>query len=194
MVAYLFEDPDVAFVRVPKTGSSSILQAFFRQKPKAKWDGCLPPKDVWNYDRSFAVVRNPIDRMRSCVAMFTARGHAPEYDCPKGWQTPTVEQIIELVAYGGVRPSKTGYLNVLKMHAIPQTHPYFALECVDRLFLFEDVFVDGWAKIADFLGVLEPEQLHINASKNLRSFTLEQERMIKEFYAADFELLSRMQE
>lgn len=183
MTAYYFPDSRCAFVRVPKTASTTIMDVFFG-KATAKADGPLPSKEFWSYDKSFAFIRHPVERFRSIKAMFLERGMLPRYDAPKEWKEPTTEQILDLVRDKRYKLSKANYQEVLKIHAIPMIHPYFSLNKVDKIFRYEDM-EEEWIKLADYLGIQPPPMNMLNVSKIPVVLTDEEIKMVQDFYKED---------
>lgn len=186
MTAYMYANPRCAFVRIPKTASTSIMEAFF-DKSTAKADGPLPSKRMWSYTKSFAFVRHPVSRFRSIKAMFAERGLLPRYEAPKEWRDPTTEQILELVDNRDYRLSKVNYLEVMKIHAIPMTHGYFSLDKVERIFRYEKMD-EEWDNLAGYLGVEPPNMNALNVSKIPVELTKEEINMIQDFYKEDMKV------
>lgn len=186
MTAYMYSDPRCAFVRVPKTGSTSIMNAFFG-KPTARADCPLPSKEFWNYEKSFAFVRHPLDRFISVMSMFLQRGANiyGEFDVPKGWSTPTTNQILDLVNDNKFKLSKVNYLETLKIHALPQSHDYHSLSTVDRIFKYEGMST-VWDELAIYLNIDAPNMVRLNTSYYAVQLTDAEIDTVQDFYKKDY--------
>lgn len=182
MVSYLFGEPlNCAFVRVPKTGSTSVIQGLLKPLHGPGLDvrdGPVPSE--WRV-KSFAFVRNPIDRVISCLSMFNDRKHMRK----RGSKVElTLQDIVRIARSESGCPT----INHIKLHAIPQTSDYFGLDRLDRLFRFEQ-FEKEWSALADFLSINEPGIIHRNRSKNRVVLKDNDIDLIRDFYREDFEVL-----
>ena len=187
MPCYIYPDLGVVFVRVPKTGSTSVRGQFLgKPLPEHRIFGPIPEK--YRYLKSFAYVRHPTERFASAIAMF--RKHKTMLwsdDAGRFARTICANSVIDLLDDERVRPGKNNYFELLKLHAIPMTHEHFGLELVERIFRFES-FKTEWAELAGFMGVPAPTLVHVKSGKREKpTFTEAEEDRIRRFFAADFE-------
>lgn len=179
MPTYYYADRDIAFVRVPKTGSSSIMQAFLPEKPLPEHRIFSPIPCTLQPQKSFAFVRHPIQRLASAIAMFRARSFGAGLD---------LEQIFSILNDDEIGIDKNTSESLLKLHIIPMTHNHFGLEHVERIFYYE-IFPQEWMRLANYLNVDPPQIMLLGPSSiGLRpNFTKAEQAKIKQVYHDDFE-------
>ena len=137
MVAILFEHPRAVMVRIPKTGSTSIVRGIFGgvREGDVKHHGPIPLS--WQQHYCFAFVRNPFERMVSAFFMFqsypvknaeerTFRDHL------------SLHSLMDVIQDDSIPLDKREYFSKLRVHSLPMTHSHFGLDSVDEIFRFED--------------------------------------------------------
>ena len=131
----------VLFVHIPKTGGYSIRKTFL-ERPSYR----LGIDPSWEYDFSFAFVRNPFERFYSTYNMFKY-GTANSMPFPLK-QDLTIETLIEIL-----QDENIGHTNdrkeidvFIKHHALPITHPSNCLDYAEKIYRFEN-FTQSIAEI-----------------------------------------------
>lgn len=186
MPCYVHPSKNVVFVRVLKTGSSSVRRQFFG-KPLAKDRIFGPIPKQYRHLKSFAYVRHPVDRFASAIVMFKKHKTIDSPRAQKFAQTLCADSLLDLLEDERVQIGKSDYFRLLKLHAIPMTHEHFGLDLVKRIFRFER-FETEWVELARYIGVPAPALIHAKSSKHHKpTFTNTEEDRIRRFFAADFE-------
>lgn len=181
MPSYYYHDPDCYYVRVPKTGSTSVTRAFFG-KPFSRTFGPIP--ETWR-GRSFAFVRHPVDRFYSAVAMF--RTHKTKTLSETYWRDRLTPRLaIELVKADAVEIGKADFWQLCKLHLIPMTHEHFGLDRVEKILRFER-FAEEWIALARYLEIETPPVRCLKYAKSTVERDPDVDAEIRELFAADFE-------
>lgn len=186
MPTYIHTKEKYTFVRIPKTGSTSVKQAFFGKKFKRVFGPI--PKEYAHY-KSFTFVRHPFDRIVSIITMFknlpcskiNKSNHS--YRFLKNLNT---DKILQLLQDDDIGIEKNTPYEELKLHALPMSHAHFSLENVDRIFKFEQ-FIKNWEELAEYLEVNTPKRVHRkrNSYEKL-PLTEEEKEKIYNYYIKDF--------
>jgi len=172
MTLMYFERPPAVFIRVRKTGSTSVVRGLFRGARQAaeKSDGIFRPE--WSSLFVFAFVRNPFERMISCFEMFKSINveGAVEERQRSDLTLSTLMDVIENESIGFSH--KGNYLTKLKQHALPMTHPSYHLKKAKFIGRYEH-FERDFRKVAEILGAKVTQVPHFRnnrATKDYRSF------------------------
>ena len=162
MSALRFKNPDCVFLRIPKTGSTSVINGLLGGKEAAvdiRRDG-FPVE--WQSCFVFAMVRNPFDRLVSAFKMFRGKNFKrdPLYGCSR----LSLALILRLVE-DDEKPVTGDDLHArLKRHTIPMTHPYFGLSYAGYVGRFEN-FEYEWEHLSRLLAVPKRPMPHLRRSK-----------------------------
>lgn len=147
-----FRSPQCVMVRIPKTGSTSIVKGLLGGMENASEIRYGEFPDEWQDLYSFAVVRNPFDRLVSAFVMFQTYPTKTEEE--REFQANlTLDQMMDVVESPEYSPALTDYFSRLKLHAIPMSHPFFCMEKVRDVFRFEE-FDAAFRKLAETLATL----------------------------------------
>lgn len=180
MPSYFYDKISVVFVRVPKTGSTSIERAFLPEMPPPIYRFSGPPPEYLHGMKSFAFVRHPVARFASAMAMFN-----PEFD-----MMLNVNYVLGLLDDDRIPCGTDTKLQRLKLHTLPMSHAHFGLGSIKRIFRFEH-FDSEWQRLAAYLEVPAPPIVHLNASdRNIDkpSFAEYEVRAIQNYFQADFQM------
>src|SRR4051794_2713828 len=107
-----FRSPECAMVRIPKTGSTSIVKGILEgmQNTVSTSLGVFP--DEWRSLYSFAFVRNPFDRLVSAFLMF--QGYFVATDAEKKFRDElSLVRIMDVVEDTKVSPIGDGFFSKL---------------------------------------------------------------------------------
>jgi hypothetical protein len=179
----------VLFVHIPKTGGYSIRTTFL-ERPSYR----LGIDPSWEYDFSFAFVRNPFERFYSTYNMFkygTVNKWGRSMGLPRK-KDLTIERSIEIL-----QDENIGHTNnrkeidvFIKHHALPMTHPFNCLGYGEKIYRFEN-FTQSIAEIQKKLNIRKPLP-HLN--KSLKSgdsyreaLSRRHRTMLEEIYKEDLE-------
>lgn len=136
-----YPELDASFVRIPRTGSRTIKKKLL-PKHRELCDGT--PQEP---SRSFAFVRNPLDRFLSAYSRFKRKvvRKGAEYDV-------TVESLLALIDDDSVELGAVTWPGEMRLHVLPASHAHFGLDGVGALFRFECYELE-WVRLQRFLDV-----------------------------------------
>lgn len=186
MFVCIYDNPRCVWVRFPKTGSTSVKHGFFSGRPPDKRLDHIP--DGYGNYRTFTVVRNPYSRMASILSMFRNHKSAKTPEEIALREALTVEQIISILKNPDIDPKRvkqSNYFERLKLHALPMTAVPEVLG-VNRVFRFE-TFPEMWKGLAAYLGVSEPNLLHLKNKYPKIDLTVADRNAVADYYREDFE-------
>jgi hypothetical protein len=146
----------------------------------------FPPE--WREVFTFAIVRNPFDRLVSAYKMFRDKKFKrhPLY----GSKKLTLELMLQLIEDEQKTVEGADLHARLKRHSIPMTDPYFGLQYVNYVARFE-AFEKEWKRLCNILEIPLQPIPHCRASDphDYRSyFTPELQREVERIFAKDLEL------
>lgn len=158
MSNFLLKDPDCVLIHIPKTAGTSIRSGVWKGRYEGPFFGPLP-ENLKPYF-AFAFTRHPVDRLLSTWRMFSchAQNRARE-DLP--WQPDpslTVQDVLDIAEDDRIRydESRATFQEIVRHHAIPQTHPFNALQDADYVGRYETLHED-WMRVCEHIGrVYEP--------------------------------------
>jgi hypothetical protein len=158
MSIFLFDSPDCVFIRVRKTGSTSVVRGLLGGKRRA----AVTSRDGrWNtaFDGqfTFAFVRNPFERMVSALRMFrdykAASFYNPAALCEARMRRRLdLAMVMDVIEDDTIPLDRGTWLSKLRLHALPMTSPFYHLEKADFIGRFE-TFAEDYGRIADRLGI-----------------------------------------
>ncbi len=157
MPVYLIENPRCVFIRIPKTGSTSIIRGPFDNAVKGKAFGKIPQE--WRKEKSFAFVRNPFDRLVSAWFMFKSFPARTEHE-QNLQKHLTIAKLIEIVTDDRISLIGDDFLAKLRRHSIPLTHPFNCLSRASLIGRFEN-FEEDLRWIGNQLGVVDLRAPHL---------------------------------
>lgn len=182
----------VMFIHVPRTGGSAVARALYGRN--------LPHLTIGYYRSlgnrrlaglpSFAIVREPVDRLASAYRFLVAGGTAvvasSRYD-PRGLaQSPSFDAFVETIAFD---PAALHIYDPIRPQADFVTDEHGSV-LVDRLFRFDDL-ATGDAALAEWIGV--PRLARFNESRSAPAVcSPSTRRLIETLYAEDFALYERL--
>jgi hypothetical protein len=163
-------------VRIPKTGSTSVIKGLLGGIENAADNRIGEFPDDWRALYSFAFVRNPFDRLVSALLMF--RDYpiqtAEEASFRDGL---TLQRILDVIEDRSIAPGTDGYFPKLKLHALPMTAPLFMFDKVRDFYRFED-FTTAYRQLAERLGLDCGEVPHLRKTdrQDYRAYYSEADR------------------
>lgn len=186
MTVLRFANPECCFVRIPKSASTSLINAFLGgvKNSVERVDGPALPE--WQNYKSFCFTRHPLRRFESAYKMFSGypTKHPQER---KAKRNLSVASILELLEDDSVKPAAHGnYFEKLKLHTIPMTHAYFGLASVKKVFRFEALEED-WNSLAAYLDIPVPTATHMRKEENKISLSDVEADLVRAYFKADFE-------
>gem|GEM_PF-1281518 len=190
MANYLFREPDVVFIHIPKNSGSS-MRALWGHSHLEQIFGTIPSH--WPDVPKFAVIRAPRARFLSAVRMFKF-GTAETGDYYHTARIPdlTVTQALDLVEDPAVPFDRAirETLPNLKHHLLAQTHPFQCLQRATHILRYETLTED-YKRFAAQVG-LPPELPHVrkgNAPSGTIEMTQGEEERFARLFSDDLELL-----
>ncbi|GJD49974.1 hypothetical protein OPKNFCMD_2710 [Methylobacterium crusticola] len=129
MSILLFEPPGCVFIRVRKTGSTSVVRGLFGGRDRAVLataDGRWDPR--FDGRPTAAFVRNPFDRLVSCLRMFQDYAVATR-DEEALRSRLDLAALMDAIEDDAIPLDRDAYLSKLRLHALPMTHRFY---CLDR--------------------------------------------------------------
>ena len=128
MTIFVFESPPAVFIRVRKTGSTSIVRGLFGGPDKASEISEGVFRQGWSSLFVFSFVRNPFERMVSCFKMF--KGYkVSNADEARQRSELTLSRLMDIIEDDSIRFANVGtYMDKLKQHALPMTHPSYHID------------------------------------------------------------------
>jgi hypothetical protein len=187
MSTILFDRPACVFVRIRKSGSTSIVHGLFGGIDRAVEvrHGEFP--ESWCDRFSFAVVRNPYDRLVSAFLMFKTYGVASDDEASLR-ESLDLHRVLDIVEDPDVGMQGTDYRSKLKLHTAPYTHPFFCLDRVTHVARYER-FEKEYRTLAGRLGIEQtapPPHLRQTDRGHYRSYIdAALRRRIEQLYAGD---------
>jgi hypothetical protein len=187
MSNFLFPKHNAVQIHIPKTGGTSIRKGVFKNEYEGPVFGEMPEKWVNCY--CFTFVRNPYDRLISGWKMFVegtseAIRSSPPLSLNKFLDIVTNESII----YDEKRRT---YLERIRHHMIPQTHPFNCLRYANFIGRFES-FQQDFEIVCDNLSIpkIILPKMHFTKRGPYEEYLDDQSRTLaKEYYRQDFEQL-----
>ena len=163
MASILFHDPVALMVRIPKTGSTSVVKGIFGGIREADEVHLGPPPAHWMQHFNFAFVRNPFDRLVSTLLMFQ------DYRVTSDAERETrrrlnIDHLLEIVADDSIALDQDNYHSKLRRHAIPMTHPFFGLGAIEQIYRFES-FESSYRDLCQRLNQLPETVPHLRKSE-----------------------------
>ncbi len=151
MSTILFDRPPCVFVRIRKSGSTSIVRGLFGGIDRAVdvRHGEFP--EYWRDRFSFAVVRNPYDRLVSAFLMFKTYSVATD-DEARLRASLDLHRVLDIVEDPDVGMQGDDYRSKLKLHSAPYTHPFYCLDRVVYVARYER-FEEEYRMLAGRLGI-----------------------------------------
>jgi hypothetical protein len=158
MSIFLFDPPGCVFIRVRKTGSTSVVRGLFGSKRGATAttrDGTWDSRFDGHF--AFAFVRNPFERMVSALRMFQDYREAP-------WWSPArfgearlrcrldLAMLMDVIEDDTIPLDREDWLSKLRLHAMPMTSPFYHLDKAGFIGRFES-FAADYATVAARLGI-----------------------------------------
>ncbi|MGI9519185.1 MAG: sulfotransferase family 2 domain-containing protein [Pirellulaceae bacterium] len=191
MPAFLIHDPRCVFIHNPKTGGQALRHLLLQDgNYEGPVTGQLP--ESWSDAFSFAIVRNPFDRLVSAWKMFSEgvedTGWKVPLDLKPGMSLAEFLDIVvdESIGYGDAK--RAGKIRV-RNHTLPQTHAYYGIDQADFLGRFEYYDRDVQT-ILDRIGLTSPspEPRHVTRRGPYHQYFGKVTRhRAADYYAADLE-------
>lgn len=159
------------FVHIPKTGGTSV-----RQGKQLAGPAMFYPGVGWERHPSFAVMRNPFDRIESCWRDFRYLRNMTNLD---------LEAFIDIFSEDCiyVKDPKTLY-----HHAVPMTHPVHGLQYAKTILDFENL-QEGFDNFCDRNGITKTVLPKFRSSDKVPRavWTPIARKLVEERYIKDFE-------
>lgn len=189
MPAIIYEKPKCMFIRIPKTGSTSIVQGLFQSSNKFNIikSNLEYPKEMDSLF-SFAFIRNPYQRIISSLLMF--RNYPVKNDFELEIRSRlTLKSIMEIVENKDITLKGNNFVSKLKVHTIPMTHPFLMLDRAKYIARFEN-FQEEYKFLADKLNIEVATIPHFRKNKQYDYrdfFTIKEKQKFENLYKTDIE-------
>ena len=154
----LYSAPRCVFIRVRKTGTTSIVKGLMSNA-----DGRIVAETIpadWQNAFCFAFVRNPFERLASAFEMFHAYKVTTEAEFQSRLSL-SVSKILDVLEDDNIVPQNEGFTGKLKLHTIPMTHKAYNIGHAHFIGRFEN-FSHDYGVLARKLGLPE-EVKHLRA-------------------------------
>lgn len=189
MSILLFDPPGCVFIRIRKTGSTSVIRGLFGDKSKARR---VSSDGTWHPDFDgcfvFAFVRNPFARLISCLRMF--RDYKVRTTEEQRFrELLTLDTLMDVIEDDRISIHGDDYMAKLRLHAVPMTHPSFCIDRAEYIGRFEN-FEQDYREVAQQLGVRVGSVPHERKSAPMDYrpwFSNEQRRRAERLLAADLD-------
>lgn len=149
-------------VRIPKTGSTSVIRGIFGgiDEAKAIAYGSFP--EEWKNFFSFCFVRNPFDRLVSAYIMF--KRYRTDSKAEESFRRHiTLGRILDVVEDESISPIGDSYFAKLKKHSIPITSGFFCVDSLNEIYRFESFALD-YRRLCERLEITPGEIPHFRKS------------------------------
>lgn len=157
------EEFKTVMIRIPKTGSTSIVWGIFGGIGESDTVFHGPPHQQWLQYFVFGFVRNPFDRMVSAYLMFKKYKTAtPEEEAFK--ERLTMSSVLDVIEDEQQDMTGEDYFSKLRRHVIPMTHPFFGLKLASKIYQFEN-FPDAYRELSERFEVPLVEVPHMRKTK-----------------------------
>ncbi|WP_300013132.1 sulfotransferase family 2 domain-containing protein [uncultured Roseobacter sp.] len=155
MSIWVFDTPPAVFIRIRKTGSTSIVRGIFKGRGVAHTvtGSSFPPE--WKSRFVFAFVRNPFDRLVSSLEMFQTYPVKSEQDASIR-SGLGLHDVMDVIEDDTIPIAGETYVSKLRQHAIQMTHGTYFLNEADFIGRFER-FEKDCRHVYRQLGMEEPE-------------------------------------
>jgi len=191
MTNFIIGDPRVVFIHLPKTGGTSVRDAF--GKLEGRYFGHVPAQ--FRGRPSLAVVREPKARFLSAFRMFKFGNRLEgDYYAEPRWPDLSISKALDVLEnpWVGFDRSHRDLSWNLKHHILPQTHPFNCLFYADTVLRFETLEEDFAAFCADLGTVSQLPRLRASrgGQKHEEMWSAEDEKRFMRLFAEDYRLLN----
>lgn len=152
MSILLFAEPACVFIRIGKTGSTSVVKGLFGGAPNAALisaDGSW--REEFNGLFTFAFVRNPFDRLYSCLRMFQQAPAADAADAERR-RNLSLDLLMDILEDPRSAGNQVSLYAKIRGHALPMSTPGLHLDRCGFLGRFEH-FERDYRRVAERLGL-----------------------------------------
>lgn len=132
MSLFYFNDDNILFNHIPKTGGLTIRRNLLDARKKTKYYYYKDMPQIAKECPSFAFVRNPYDRFISCWAYAQDKLHK---ELCKYWVLDIIEdESIPLLPHIHKREPN----NFIRHHGVPMTHGFNSIDKIETIHRFEN--------------------------------------------------------
>jgi len=124
MTILVFDTPPAVFIRVRKTGTTSLVKGIFGGITSAVQKGQSHFEPQWKDRFVFTFVRNPFDRLISGYEMFRTYVPLSKQDAALR-DNLTLAQVIAIAADDSLPVGGDSFIGNLRQHTIPMCHPSY---------------------------------------------------------------------
>ncbi len=187
MAILLFADPKCVFIRISKTGSTSVVRGMFGGTSKAT---LISTDDSWRKEFdglfTFAFVRNPFDRLCSCLRMFK-RAPGRDAEDAERRRTLSLDVLMDILEYPTPAQEQLPLYAKIREHALPMSIPGLHLDRCTFLGRFE-TYERDYRQVAKRLGLTVaavPHERRTGSQDYRPLFSPAQRARAERIYAAD---------
>ncbi len=160
MFFHVYREPRCVFIRVRKTGSTSIVRGLLAQADGLGEKAATPPAFADAFH--FAFVRNPFARLYSAYEMFQIYAVATPEEASLRARLD-LNAMMDVVEDERIAFDQPDYVSKLRLHALPMSHPGYNIARADFVGRFE-TYVEDYRRLAERLG-LAREVVHLRERK-----------------------------
>lgn len=183
MIIYI-EDIDCAFVGIPRCATRTIRASFFpRSRTRVLRD---LPEDKTEM-KSFAIVRDPIDRFVSSFAYFLGQDNG----YVESVKRQNIDFLFKIVNNESIPLGVPQPLSFIRHHFLPMTHPFFQITRVNKIIALEELDIK-WSELENYTWGRKVQKTVVDESKYLKKpnvqLAAEERDKVIDFYSRDFEV------
>ena len=165
MSIWVFNEPPATFIRIRKTGSTSIVKGIFKRRGEQHTLENCTFQPEWRSGLVFTFVRNPFDRLVSCLQMFQNYPVKSKAErCLR--EQLDLRSIIEIAENDDISLFENNFISKLRLHAVPMTHWSYCIHEAKFVGRFENFDADC-ETVLELLEIPIPDSIpHLRKSQS----------------------------